>query len=94
MWLGDDVFLYYDVNCDGNSGDAKSEYGHPQWVVAREPPDVTRAFDLDNDGECLRDTANGGLYTHSANYDWTPPSQDVMYQREDYERQRNILVEK
>ena len=42
------VYLYYDADCDGKGG------GHPQWGTYYEPPDVTRSYDLDSNGKCVK----------------------------------------
>lgn len=42
------VYLYYDADCDGKGG------GHPQWGAYPNKPDVTRLYDLDNNGKCLK----------------------------------------
>jgi hypothetical protein len=64
--IGKDVYLYYDANCDGKTGEAHSQYGHPQWMVSQTKPDLTRSIDLDNDGKCMRnndrDQDNCGSY--------------------------------
>ena len=73
-----ELYLFYDANCDGKTGDAHSKYGHPQWVVNKERPDPSRLIDLDNNGQCLRDQDKGGSYTRKPSYDMTPPMQEVM----------------
>lgn len=66
-----DYYLYYDANCDGKTGDAHSKNGYPQWVISRYEPNLTREYDLEGDGKCVRDIAEAALYSIQASYDWT-----------------------
>ena len=60
---GKKVFVFYDKNCDGKTGAAHSQHGHPQWVFSGAKPSQTRSSDLDSNGECIRDTNKGSAYT-------------------------------
>ena len=69
------MYLYYDADCDGKGG------GHPQWGTYYEPPDVTRSYDLDSNGKCVKGggygfKGDGGMYSARPNSDWTPATDD------------------
>lgn len=66
-----DFYIYYDANCDGKTGAAHSKNGHPQWIMSRYKPSLTREYDLEGDGTCVGDIAEAAGYSSQATWDWT-----------------------
>ena len=66
-----DYYIYYDANCDGKTGATHSTKGHPQWVMSKYEPSLTREYDLEGDGKCVGDIKESAFYSIKATYDWT-----------------------
>ena len=71
-------YIYYDANCDGKTGPPHSKNGHPQWVLSRYKPSLTRAHDLEDDGKCVGDVREAAMHSLQATFDWTFTMGDVM----------------